>query len=157
MPKTKHTVSEPDFVIRRATWAQNQLRLRAVRQAVFVIEQGVPEALEWPEAGEGETLEANCAHWLAEDAQGASIGTARLSPAGQLGRMAVIQPWRGRGVGHALLMAVIAEAKSTGFKRVYLHAQTHAVAFYTRAGFSVSGQAFFEAGLPHRHMALALT
>ena len=113
-------------------------------------EQGVPEALEWDE------WDAAARHFLAEDAQGHPIGTARLLPDGHIGRMAVLEFWRRRGIGTAMMHHVLAAARETGFGRVELAAQTHALKFYARFGFVAHGDEFMDAGIPHRTMRLEL-
>jgi len=124
---------------------------RPVREKVFVEEQGVPRELEWDEWDE------RCEHAVACDSQGRAIGTARLLPEGRVGRMAVLVEWRRRGVGAALLGALIALARERSMPRVTLHAQTHAAGFYRRFGFSERGGEFSEAGIPHVEMALELS
>ena len=135
--------------IRETGWAQDQRALAAIRRAVFIEEQGVPEALEWDEA------DALSAHFLA-CCDGVPVGCARLLPDGHLGRMAVLPAFRGRGVGRALLAAALASARRRGFAEVVLSAQTHAAGFYARAGFVTEGAAYEEAGIPHVAMTLAL-
>ena len=139
-----------EFRIRRADWARDGARLRAVREAVFVREQRVPVELELDE------FDVLSRHVLAESREGAAIGTARLLPDGHIGRMAVLSEWRGRGIGTALLETLLQEARSLGLGQVVLHAQTHALAFYARLGFVAEGPAFVEAGILHRVMRLAL-
>ncbi len=134
------------FSVRDATWASDQPRLQAVRQSVFVVEQGVPLELEW------DGLDAACTHLLAEDAAGRPIGCARLLPDGHVGRMAVLPSWRRRGVGRALLRAALVRAAAAGFTLVRLNAQVHALDFYRREGFEAVGDVFDDAGIPHRAM-----
>ena len=87
------------FHVRQVEWAQAQDTLRAIRDQVFIQEQGVPAELEWDGHDEG------CLHLLATDAEGRPIGTVRMLPDGHIGRMAVLSPWRRRhGVGTALLL-----------------------------------------------------
>ena len=43
-------------------------------------------------------------------------------------------------------------AREEGHASVVLHAQTHATGFYARHGFEPEGDAFLEAGIPHRTM-----
>ena len=136
----------PEYTVRLVSWDAAQASLAAVRRAVFIDEQRVPEALEW------DGLDPRCVHALAEDAQGRPIGTARLLPDGHIGRMAVLQPWRRKGVGGALLCAMLSEARRRGLRVVHLHAQVHAVPFYERYGFAREGEAFLEAGIPHVRM-----
>ena len=118
-------------------------QLRAVREAVFIQEQGVPPELEIDD------LDPRCRHVLARDASGAPVGTARLSPEGRIGRMAVLRPWRAYGVGSALLHALLRIAREDGLERVNLHAQETAIGFYRRHGFSPVGERFVEAGIGH--------
>ncbi len=64
------------------------------------------------------------------------IGTGRLTPQRTIGRMAVLAEWRGRGVGDALLMRLIALAKAKAWPEVSLHAQVSAIGFYRKHGFT---------------------
>jgi predicted GNAT family N-acyltransferase len=95
-----------------------------------------------------------CARHIAllTHAAGRPIGCARLLPDGHVGRMAVLRPWRGRGVGRALLQAALARAALAGFTVVRLNAQVHALDFYRREGFEAFGDVFSDAGIPHRAM-----
>ena len=131
--------------IRAADWNVDRAALRAVREQVFVREQGVPVELEWDE------FDPLCQHVVAEDA-GQAIGTGRLLPDGHIGRMAVLESWRGQGVGSALLEALLRLAHDRGIRRVRLNAQSRAVGFYLRHGFVAEGQEFIEAGIPHLSM-----
>lgn len=136
--------------VRSADWEQDQEALRKVRERVFIEEQQVPRELEWDQA------DAEALHFIAEDHRGDAIGTARLLPNGQIGRMAVLAERRGFGVGRALLDAAIEAARDQGRYSVFLHAQLQALDFYARAGFEQVGETFEEAGIPHVQMELTL-
>ena len=136
-----------DVTVSRADWERDAERLRRVRNEVFVAEQQVPLDIEF----DGRDSEA--AHFMAVDGHGQVIGTARLLPDGQIGRMAVLQRHRGRGIGRRLLDKAVETAREFGHWRVFLHAQAHAVKFYTDAGFQRDGEPFMEAGIPHLPMA----
>lgn len=127
-------------------WLKEAPAIRAIREAVFISEQGVPEELEW------DGLDPSCAHALAWNDLGDAIGTARMQAEGTIGRMAVLKDWRGRGTGRALLHTLLDLAARQGLSRVTLAAQTHALGFYERAGFHVVGDSFMDAGIPHRLM-----
>jgi hypothetical protein len=71
--------------------------------------------------------------------------------------MAVLREWRGRGVGDALLLALIEQAHQRGWREVALNAQVSAIAFYLRHGFQPVGERFWEAGIEHQAMRRALT
>jgi predicted GNAT family N-acyltransferase len=138
------------FTVRLASWRDDRDALAAVRRAVFIVEQRVPENLEWDD------VDVQCVHAVAHDAQGTPIGCGRLLPDGHIGRMAVLAPWRGRGVGDALLTRLMQVARERGDARVRLNAQVQAMPFYARHGFAPDGPPFDEAGIPHQAMALAL-
>jgi len=139
----------PDLEIRRAHWSEDESAIAAIRRAVFIEEQNVPEAMEW------EDIDPAC-DWFVARHGDAQVATARLTPQGRIGRMAVLPDWRGRGIGSALLDLVLARAAERGLDRVELHAQCHALGFYRRFGFEAVGPEFDEAGIPHRRMILNL-
>jgi predicted GNAT family N-acyltransferase len=138
------------FTVRLVDWADAVDGLRAVRRAVFIEEQAIPEELEW------DASDAVCRHAIAEDANGRAVGCGRLLPDGHIGRMAVLRDWRGRGVGAALLGHLVDLARSRGHARAILEAQTRAIPFYARHGFAAAGDEYLEAGIPHRTMTRTL-
>ena len=138
------------FTISILAWDEALPLARPVREQVFVEEQKVPRELELDEWDEC------CEHAVACDSRGEAIGTARLQPDGRIGRMAVLGEWRKRGVGSALLEALLERARKRSIRRITLHAQTHAAGFYRRFGFNERGEEFFEAEIPHVEMTLEL-
>ncbi len=138
------------FNVREATWAQDQAALSELRRIVFIVEQEVPREEEW----DGQDDDAW--HWLATDSNDKPIGTARLLPSGQIGRMAVLAECRGLKVGQALLESAVLKAQRLGFQSVFLNAQTHALNFYAKSGFAPEGEEFMEAGIPHFRMTQTL-
>jgi predicted GNAT family N-acyltransferase len=138
------------FRVRLADWQDDAVALQSVRYDVFVVEQRVPEALEW------DGLDPDCRHAIAEDAEGRAIGCARLLPDGHIGRVAVRGEWRGRGVGAELMARLIQLARERGDARAMLNAQVHALPFYARFGFVPVGEPFDEAGIAHQAMELYL-
>lgn len=126
---------------------------RRIRFEVFCREQQVPESLEWDD------FDAVCRHFLLR-ADGAPAATARARPYGQgalkIERVAVLKPWRGRGLGRAVMERVLAYARAEGYAAAVLNAQTAVRAFYADLGFVADGPEFVEAGIPHVHMTLAL-
>jgi predicted GNAT family N-acyltransferase len=137
-------------VIQVGGWDELQSLALPVRETVFVIEQGVPAELEH------DAQDPHSVHALA-CVDGQPVGTGRLTPDGHIGRMAVLPPWRGRGIGTTLLQALIAQARREGLPALELNAQVHAIPFYQRLGFVPEGEVFDDAGLPHRRMHYPLT
>ena len=125
----------------------------AIRRAVFIEGQNVPEAEE-VDGRDGEAL-----HLLAQQ-DGAPIGTARMlidGQSGKIGRVAVLDRARGQGAGRALMAAALAELRGRGVTEAWLGSQTHALAFYEALGFQAVGPEFIDAGIPHRMMMTRLT
>jgi len=131
------------FLIRSASWQADRARLEFVRRQVFIIEQKIPESEEWDDADE------NSSHVLAFSEKRDVVGTGRLEPTGKIARLAVLGEYRGQGVGSAMLIRLVEEARQRGFDQVYLHAQTHALNFYKKFGFVSDEEIFSEGGIPH--------
>ena len=134
------------FTVRTCRWTDAAEELRRIRHDVFVIEQRVPEVLEWDAA------DADSIHALAADPEGEPIGCARLLADGHIGRVAVVREWRTCGVGTALMLHLIHTATTRGDRQVIVNAQVAAMPFYERHGFQASGDVFEEAGIAHRVM-----
>jgi predicted GNAT family N-acyltransferase len=123
-------------------WEQQRHAAAALRQQVFVVEQGVPAELELDE------MDAQSLHAVAYQ-DGVAVATGRLLPDGHIGRMAVRQDARGAGTGSLVLCALMDEARRRGDRDVVLHAQLSARDFYARHGFEAEGDLFMDAGIEH--------
>ncbi len=137
---------KPPFRVEPIDYHAGLADLRAIREIVFVLEQNVPLEEEW------DALDPHCVHVIARTLDGTPIGTGRLTPQHKIGRMAVLKDWRGRGVGDALLLALVEQARQRGWREVALNAQVPAIGFYTRHGFAPLGERFREAGIEHQAM-----
>jgi predicted GNAT family N-acyltransferase len=136
------------FSVNAVDWQGSGAALEEIRRRVFIEEQAVPESLEWDGLDEG------AIHVLACDSNGHSIGCGRLLPEGRIGRMAVLPEWRGKGVGSAMLQALLEIAREQDMAEVSLSAQVTAIPFYEKAGFTVCSEIYQDAGIPHRDMIL---
>ncbi|MFN3597421.1 MAG: GNAT family N-acetyltransferase [Rubricoccaceae bacterium] len=134
----------------------------AIRTAVFIVEQRCPPEEEW-DAYDAPEVRGRQAHHLLARVRAVPAGTARWyvrqdaeDAAGLvwMGRFAVLPPYRGRGVGRALVAQALADARTAGYSRFALHAQAHLAAFYAAFGFVAEGTPFDEVGIPHVKMAL---
>ncbi|MFF9565983.1 GNAT family N-acetyltransferase [Streptomyces sp. NPDC014685] len=145
--------------MRTAVGEQDLAACFQVRKEVFVVEQEVPEEIEY------DVHDTDAVHVIALAADGTALGTGRLlhgaaavgrtggdAAVGSLGRLAVIGAARGLGVGAALVRAIEDAARGLGLTAVDLHAQTHALGFYERLGYVAYGPEFPDAGMPHRAM-----
>ncbi|MDR6943314.1 GNAT family N-acetyltransferase [Mucilaginibacter pocheonensis] len=118
----------------------------AVRREVFVVEQNCPPELEWE-------FEDESNHFLATvDGEPAGACRWRKTEKGyKLERFAVLQKFRGFGVGQALVQAALNDLPAdAGY--VYLHAQIQAMSLYEKFNFEKTGPEFEEAGIKHYKM-----
>ena len=139
-----------DYTVRLGVWPADEAAIRQVRQEVFIEEQHVTQEEEW------DGLDPDCVHAIAFSARNIPVGTGRLKPDGQIGRMAVVKSFRGKNIGAKILQLLITESRKLGLESCYLHSQVHALAFYTRFGFEAFGEEFMDADIPHRAMKLRL-
>jgi predicted GNAT family N-acyltransferase len=130
-------------------WESARAQASAIRLAVFVEEQGVPPEIEM------DAIDAQCLHAVAFEKE-TPVGTGRLLPDGHIGRMAILKPWRGRGIGSAILERLIEAARRRGDREIVLSAQVHAVGFYRGRGFQPVGEVYEEAGIAHQKMVRVL-
>ena len=131
------------------SWERARQLASPIRFQVFVREQRVPAEIELDD------MDAPSLHAIAFENEKA-IGTGRLLPDGHIGRMAILKEWRRRGIGAAILKALIDAAERRGDREIALSAQLHAVEFYRMHGFEPLGDVYEEAGIPHQAMVRAL-
>jgi predicted GNAT family N-acyltransferase len=120
----------------------------ALRREVFVWEQNVPEA------EEHDDYDLTCTHFVAV-AEGEVVGTLRLIALPEhtkIGRVAVRQHWRGKGIARAMIAQATQHAAAAGQHRLYLTAQSDKLGLYEKLGFAAFGPEFMDGGMPHRAM-----
>lgn len=149
-----YEAGEPMVQVKTGSWSELGTDAGRLRTEVFVKEQRIPAELEWDDA------DALAVHAVAYNRIGQPVATGRLLPAeggtAKIGRMAVHQVLRGRGLGEQVLRALAAHALARGDRAIELHAQRTARDFYARLGFAEQGAPFEEAGIPHVTMTSAL-
>ena len=136
--------------VEQTSWQASEHEIKQIRTEVFVKEQNVPMDLDF------DGLDPDCIQWLAYDDENMPVGTGRLLPDGHFGRMAVLKPNRKRGIGDAIMRAVIETAAAEQLPELFLHAQLTALPFYSGLGFISYGEEFIDADMPHIAMKLRL-
>ena len=125
---------------------------RNIRLEVFVKEQGVDEEAEFDD------FDLTVPH-LVIFLDGEAVATGRIIPYGEgtvkFGRIAVKKDKRGLGLGEKVVLELLKKAREDGVKKVVIGAQTHAVGFYEKCGFSLVGTPeYLEENIPHFDMFL---
>ncbi|WP_111671440.1 GNAT family N-acetyltransferase [Algoriphagus litoralis] len=125
-----------------------------IRELVFVIEQEVDASKEYDE------FESSSTHFLAKLNE-MPVGTARwrfTDKGVKMERFAVLSEARGKGVGQALVAAVLSDINGNPMaegRTKYLHAQLTAMPLYAKFGFEKVGEMFEECNIQHFKMQLA--
>jgi predicted GNAT family N-acyltransferase len=140
-----------DWRIGRADTDAGRADARAVREAVFVEEQGVSPDIEYDEYDEGD----RATHFVAYR-DGDPVGAARLREYEQadvstakVERVAVLERERGAGLGRAIMERVHAVARERGHERAHVEAQVRVRGFYEALDYAVVGDEYEQAGIPH--------
>src|SRR6476620_3597029 len=131
--------------------ANNEQQLKdayKVRKAVFVDEQNVPMEEEI------DHLESEATHFVLYQ-EGTPIGAGRLRLVdgyGKVERICVLKESRVSGAGKSLMEGIESFAKKQGIQQLKLNAQTHAIPFYSKLGYEIVSDEFYEAGILHQSM-----
>lgn len=135
--------------VRICSFGEAETWIRQVRKAVFIEEQAVPIEEEFDED------DLTCVHVIVTNG-GEPLGTGRLGNDGRIGRVAVVQKARAKGVGRQIMQALEKHAREQRLTRVWAHAQVHALGFYERLGYRASGKLFMEADIQHKQIEKSL-
>ena len=149
MPSELENIATQQVTIEQVSWQQAEAHLRQVRTVVFIEEQFVTPEFEWDD------IDSTALHLLALH-DNKAIGCLRIIKHEKIGRMAVLKPWRGKGVGNMLLKQAIELCRQHGSKQIVLSAQTHAIHFYQQAGFQMTSGEYTDVQIPHVDMCLKL-
>ena len=121
----------------------------AIRREVFVDEQGV--SLE----EEIDDLEDQTNH-IVLFRQEDPIAVARIYDLGgsvyKVQRVATLKKYRGQGFGAKLMHEIELKISELGGHQITLGGQNTALPFYEKLGYTVQGDEFMDAGIPHHTM-----
>jgi len=151
MPDLQEKSSKPCIEVKKIHTYLDVQQAQEIRCKVFVIGQNVPAEEEI------DKFEEESFHFLAH-IDGTPCGAARwrITKKGvKLERFAVLEKYRGCGVGSALVDAVLNDIDSNpeaSGKQLYLHAQLSAMKLYSNFGFRKVGELFQECEIDHYQM-----
>ena len=137
------------YQVKHGRWDQLQQDAKLIRTQVFICEQGITEADEWDDQ------DVISQHFVIYD-QDQPIATARLLQDNSVGRVAVIQKYRGQGIGWLIMLEIIEHAQQQQYPFLKLSSQLQAISFYEKLGFVTQGNPYDECGIPHIEMMMPL-
>ena len=83
---------------------------------------------------------------------GCCILTRLSSSVVKLRQMAVDNHWQGKQIGTNIVTFAEQHAMECGYSVISLHARKTVSAFYSKCGYTASGEGFTEIGIPHIYM-----
>jgi predicted GNAT family N-acyltransferase len=125
-------------------------KAHSIRRQVFIIGQNVPESVEMDEFD-------HVAYHILCSLGDEVVGTGRIhfqKGEGKIGRVAVLDKYRGQGMGRAIVHHLVDHARAKGTEKVFANVQLDAVQFYEKLGFIGGGDTFMEGGIEHIRMFL---
>ena len=137
------------YEVRIATSNTEREAAFTVRKKVFVEEQGVPLTLELDE------YDQTASHFVVYDnTKAIAAGRIRNSEenVGKVERVCVLKEYRGKHLGVLMMNALEEHASKTAIQKIVLNAQSYAIPFYEKLGYSVTSPEFMDADIPHRAM-----
>lgn len=149
--------SSRTIVCAPARSAETLAQHRAIRHEVFVVEQGLFSGSDLDE----HDLDASTVCLLGY-CDGVAAGSVRLFEVDHVtglwqgDRLAVLPRFRASGIGAPLVRCAVATAGAYGGRAMVAHIQLPNVRFFTRLGWSPSGETEIYVGRPHQQMQIGL-
>lgn len=122
-----------------------------IRKKVFVEEQNVPLHLEIDNFDTSDDV----VHFvLYDDAKVIGAARVRQSEPGvaKIERVCIDYDYRGKNLGILIMQELEKHIRTLPYQTMKLNAQTYAIPFYEKLGFTVTSVEFLDAGIPHRSM-----
>lgn len=128
----------------------------AVRHEVFVVGQGIDANLERDVLDVDPSTMHVVGEWNGTPAGAARVVFPKPDKA-KIGRMAVLDSHRGKGIAQQMMVAILNELARRKIPYAELSAQAYVAKLYEKAGFKIVGEEYMEAGIPHVKMTKYLT
>ncbi len=132
------------FTAQQVDWQSASNEILAIRHKVFMIEQHFfVNSL-------CDSIDPECFHVNVRNKDGMVVATGRLSPQGRIGRIAVLLPYRGAGIGSEILTDLIKIARKNKLPNISLNAELDNRHFYDLQKFSANGPVYMKQGVAHQ-------
>ncbi|MGS2721313.1 GNAT family N-acetyltransferase [Paraglaciecola aestuariivivens] len=138
------------FFVKNVDWENEQHKLRKIREKVFVCQRRIPVEYEFDQ------LDSQSFHVLVVNEQDQEIATGRITPQGEIGRIAVEPQHRRPEVYKQLSDALLNIARQIGVRHILVQCELEGVSYYQKQGFRPIGSVFMDAGIPRQRMICSL-
>jgi predicted GNAT family N-acyltransferase len=138
------------FIAKNVDWGTTKHKLCKIREKVFVCEWRIPKEYEFDQQ------DKIAFHVLVLDEKDQEIATGRITPQGEIGRIAVEPQFRGPEVYQTLFNALLKIAQQHGLENVLVQCELEGVEYYQQQGFRPVGTVYMDAGIPRQRMTCTL-
>ena len=138
------------FKVENVDWGKEKHRLSKLRERVFVCEWRIPKECEFDQQ------DSAAFHVLVLDDNNLEVATGRITPSGEIGRIAVVPRYRGPEVYQALFHALLDIARQHDLENVIVQCELEGVEYYQQQGFRPVGTVYMDAGIPRQKMSCTI-
>jgi len=139
------------YSVSRVEWQLAAPLLKNVREKVFICERRIPKKIEF------DINDPSAYHMLVcDDSSQEPIATGRISPTGQISRIAVIMEYRQAAIDKIVIQGLLRIAEELSLNEVFIYSPLERVSYFTKHHFHPVGNVFMEAGMPKQRMACAI-
>jgi len=136
------------YSISQVKWQQAAPLLKNIREKVFVCERRIPKRIEFDQG------DRTAFHMLVcDDTNQEPIATGRITPQGEISRIAVIMGYRSEKIDKFIMQGLFQIARKLTLQEVFISSPLEKVDYFTKHGFYPIGSVYMEAGMPKQRMA----
>lgn len=134
------------FIVEQVNWRQSKHRLKRLRDRVYVCEWRIPKQIEFDQQDQLSN------HVLVKDTDGNEIATGRITPEGEIGRIAVVSKYRGKEIYDLLFNALLGIAKEKELSNIYMQCELDGIDHFQQKGFDTVGNVYMDSGRPRQRI-----
>lgn len=139
------------YSVSRVEWQLAAPLLKNVREKVFICEKRIPKKVEF------DINDSSAYHMLVcDDSSQEPIATGRITPSGQISRIAVIMEYRQAAIDKIVIQGLFRIADELSLNEVFIHSPLERVNYFSKHHFHPIGNVFMEAGMPKQRMVCAI-
>jgi predicted GNAT family N-acyltransferase len=139
------------YSISQVKWQQAAPLLRKIREKVFICERRIPKKIEFDQG------DRTAFHMLVcDDKTQEPIATGRISPNGEISRIAVVMGYRAAKLDKFIMQGLFSIAQELSLKEVFISSPLEKVSYFTEYEFCPIGAVYMEAGNPKQRMACSI-
>ncbi|RHW77252.1 GNAT family N-acetyltransferase [Colwellia sp. RSH04] len=140
------------YSIGRVKWQQAAPLLKNIREKVFICERRIPKKVEFDQG------DRTAYHMLVcDDKSQEPIATGRISPEGEISRIAVIKGYRSKKVDKVVMQALFRIAQELSLTEVYISSPLDKVEYFIAQEFQPIGSVYMEVGMPKQRMVCSVS